>query len=82
MVAQVAKRWRVRSVLPHLAWRWQANRYGSLGRGARVGQGTRITNRRHVFLGANAVLYEDCHLLTDSGTFAMGANSHLAAGVT
>src|SRR5260370_8655916 len=64
-----------------LAQRWRARRYGALGPGARVGRGTVITNRRHVFLGANAILYEGCHILSDGGTFTLGDNSHLAAGV-
>ena len=64
-----------------LARRWRAWRYGALGPGAQVRRGTLITNRRHVFLGANAILYEGCHILSDSGTFALGDNSHLAAGV-
>ena len=64
-----------------LAQRWRARRYGAFGPGARVGRGTVITNRRHVFLGSNAILYEGCHILSDSGTFTLGDNSHLAAGV-
>ena len=64
-----------------LAWLSQTWRYGGLGRGARVEQGTRITNRRNLFLGANATLYADCHILCDSGIIVVGADSHLAVGV-
>jgi acetyltransferase-like isoleucine patch superfamily enzyme len=34
-----------------------------------------------VFLGRNAVLYADCHILSDGGLLVVGANSHLAIGV-
>jgi galactoside O-acetyltransferase len=81
MEARVALHLRARTGLRGMVWRWRAWRYGALGRGARIGRGTRISNRRHVFLGANAVLFEGCHILSDAGTFVMGANSHLAAGV-
>jgi galactoside O-acetyltransferase len=81
MVARSLWRLRVRTRLRGIVWGWKARRYGALGRGARIGRGTRISNHRNVFLGANAVLYEDCHILSDAGTFVMGANSHLAAGV-
>ena len=74
MVGRVARR--LRAGITRLV-----GRYGAFGPGARVGPGTRISNRRHVFLAKNAVLYESCHILCDAGTFVMGANSHLAVGV-
>ena len=62
-----------------LARRWRARQYGALGPGARVGRGTVITNRRHVFLGSNAILYEGCHILSDSGIFTLGVLSLFVA---
>src|SRR5437588_7924984 len=60
---------------------WRARGYGALGPGSWVGRGTRITNRRNVFLGSNAVLYEGCHIQSDGGALVVGSGSHLAAGV-
>src|SRR5687767_179222 len=79
--------WRDEEMVGRVARRLRAgatrlvHRYGAFGPGARVARGTLISNRRHVFLGMNAILYEGCHIQSDGGHFTMGANSHLAAGV-
>jgi galactoside O-acetyltransferase len=81
MRVRLARRLQPATAARRLAWLSQTWRYGELGRGARVEHGTRITNRRNLFLGANAILYADCHILCDSGIVVVGANSHLAVGV-
>jgi galactoside O-acetyltransferase len=81
MRVRLARGLRPATAARRLVWLSQTWRYGELGRGARVEHGTRITNRRNLFLGANAILYADCHILCDSGVVVLGASSHLAIGV-